>query len=254
MRHRIIASLLVFTGVLALGNATIVTKRVDYKQGDAVLEGFLAYDDSKTGPRPGVMIVHDWDGLNGYEETRARMLAELGYVAFAADIYGKGQRPKNQQESGQFAGKYRNDPALFKARLQASLDALKAQANVDGKRTAAIGYCFGGGGVLELARSGADVTGVVSFHGSYGTQAPAKVGDIKGKVMVVHAAQDPSTSRAQFDAFLDEMRDAKVDYQSVLYNLNVHPFTVIGGPSYNEAADKRSWQAMRDFFREIFGS
>jgi dienelactone hydrolase len=248
------ALLLALVATSSLSFATIVTKRIEYRQGETVLEGFLAYDDAKSGPRPGVMIVHDWNGLDKYEETRATMLAELGYIAFAADIYGKGVRPSNSQESGQQAGKYRGDVPLFRARLQAGLDELKKQSNVDGKRTAAIGYCFGGGGVLELARSGSDVTGVVSFHGSYVTPSPAKAGDIKGKVMVVHAAQDPATSRAVFDGFLDEMRDAKVDYQSVLYNLNVHAFTVIGGGQYNAEADRRSWIAMKEFFKEIFGS
>ncbi|HJP83107.1 MAG TPA: dienelactone hydrolase family protein [Fimbriimonadaceae bacterium] len=245
----------VLMALAGLANATIVTKKVEYKQGDAVLEGYLAYDDAKSGPRPGVMIVHDWNGLDDYEEMRARMLAELGYVAFAADIYGKGIRPKNAQESGEQAGKYRADAALFRARLKAGLDELKKQPNVDVKKTAAIGYCFGGGGVMELARSGADVTGVVSFHGgALATTMPAKAGDIKGKVMVVHAAQDPSASRAAWDTFLDEMKDAKVDYQAVVYNLNVHAFTVVGGGQYDAQADHRSWAAMRGFFNEIFGS
>ena len=249
-----ISAILALATVAAIAQSAIVTKRVEYKHGDAVLEGFLAYDDAKSGPRPGIMIVHDWDGLNAYEETRAKMLAELGYVAFAADIYGKGVKPKTPQENGAQASKYRGDAALFRGRLQAGLDVLKRQSQVDGKKTAAIGYCFGGGGVLELARSGADVTGVVSFHGSYGTSLPATVGGVKAKVMVAHASQDPATSREAFDKFLDEMRDAKVDYQMHLYNLDVHPFTVIGGPSYRPDADRRSWEAMLDFFREIFGS
>jgi dienelactone hydrolase len=240
-------------GISALGMGAIVTKKVEYKQGDAVLEGYVAYDDAKSGPRPGVMIIHDWNGIDGYEETRAKMLAELGYVAFAADIYGKGIRPKNAQESGREAGKYRADSALFRARLQAGLDELKKQSEVDAKKTAAIGYCFGGGGVLELARSGADVAGVVSFHGSLGTDSPAKQGEVKSKVLVVHAAQDPGVPIEQFTAYLAEMRDAKVDHQTVVYNLNVHPFTVIGGPSYNADADRRSWEAMRGFFKEVFG-
>lgn len=254
MRNKITASTILFVLGAAIANAAIVTKRVEYKQGDAVLEGFLAYDDSKTGPRPGVMIVHDWDGINGYEETRAKMLAELGYVAFAADIYGKDNRPKNQQESGQFSGKYRGDIPLYRARLQAGFDELKKQTQVDKSKTAAIGYCFGGTGVLELARSGAAVNGVVSFHGGLGATTPAKEGEIKGKVMVVHAAQDPAVPQAQFVGYLNEMRDAKVDHQTVVYNLNVHAFTVIGGGQYNADADRRSWEAMRDFFREIFGS
>lgn len=253
MRNRIITSLFALGALAALSSAAIVTKKVEYKQGDTVLEGFLAYDDSKTGARPGIMIIHDWNGLDTYEETRAKMLAELGYVAFAADIYGKNSRPKTQQENGQHAGKYRSDIPLFRSRLQAGLDELKKQSQVDAKKTAAIGYCFGGGGVLELARSGADVTGVVSFHGGLATPSPAKSGDVKGKVMVVHAAQDPSVSQEMFMGYLNEMRDAKVDHQTVVYNLNVHAFTVIGGGQYNADADRRSWIAMKDFFKEIFG-
>ncbi len=254
MSQRIITSALVLGTLAAFSSAAIVTKKVEYKQGDTVLEGFLAYDDSKTGPLPGVLIIHDWDGVNGYEETRAKMLAEMGYVAFAADIYGKDSRPKSQQESGQFAGKYRADNALFRARLQAGLDELKKQTQVDKAKTAAIGYCFGGGGVLELARSGAEVTGVVSFHGSLATPSPAKEGGVKAKVMTIHAAQDPGVPTEQFVGYLNEMRDAKVDHQTVVYNLNVHAFTVIGGSQYNADADRRSWAAMKQFFSEIFGS
>ena len=253
MNVRSMSLVLGIAALVSAASATVVTKRVEYKHGDTVLEGFLAYDDSKSGPQPAVMIVHDWDGLNAYEELRARMLAEMGYVAFAADIYGKDTRPKSPQENGQFAGKYRSDPALFRGRLQAGLDAMKAQPQVNGSKTAAIGYCFGGGGVMELARSGADVDGVVSFHGgALGTTMPAEVGKVKAKVMVVHAAQDPGASREAWNKFLDEMQTAKVDYQAVVYNLNVHAFTVKGGSQYDADADRRSWEAMQDFFREIF--
>lgn len=248
------SSVLVFCALATAAQATIVTKRVEYKQGDTVLEGYLAYDDAKSGKRPGVMIIHDWNGLDGYEETRAKMLAELGYVAFAADIYGKATRPKTTQENGQFAGKYRGDIPLFRARLQSGLDELKRQTQIDATKTAAIGYCFGGGGVLELARSGADVTGIVSFHGGLATPTPAKTGDVKSKVMVIHAAQDPAVPQEQFVGFLNEMRDAKVDYQTVVYNLNLHAFTVIGGGQYDATADRRSWAAMREFFKELFGA
>lgn len=253
MKSRLYGLFVAFGLIATAANAAIVTKRVEYKHGDAVLEGYLAYDDSKSGKMPGVMIIHDWDGLNGYEETRAKMLAEMGYVAFAADIYGKNDRPKTQQENGQYAGKYRSNPELFRGRLQASLDTMKAQPQVDTTKTAAIGYCFGGGGVMEMARAGADVDGVVSFHGgALATTMPAEPGKVKAKVMVVHAAQDPGASREAWNKFLDEMQNAKVDYQAVVYNLNVHAFTVMGGSQYNADADRRSWEAMQDFFKEIF--
>ncbi len=236
----------------SLAPAKIVTQRVDYRDGDTVLEGYLAYDDAIAGKRPAVMIVHDWDGLNGYEETRARQLAELGFVGFAVDIYGKGVRPKTMAENGAQAGKYRGDIPLYRSRLAAALTQLKAFAQTDASKTAAIGYCFGGTGVLEVARAGMAVNGVVSFHGGLGAAQKAKEGEVKTKVMVVHAAQDPSVPLAQFNEFLLEMKDAKVDYQTLVYNLNVHPFTA-PGPSYNADADRRSWAAMRTFFAEIFG-
>ncbi len=250
MKRSVIALLL---SCACLSVAEIKTQRIEYRQGDTVLEGFVAWDDAKTGKRPAVMVVHDWNGLDGYEEGRARQLAELGYVGFAADIYGKGVRPKNAQESGAQAGKYRQDPALFRARLQAALEAMKAFAQTEATKTAAMGYCFGGGGVLELARSGADVNGVVSFHGNLGPRDASEGKNIKGKVMAVHAAQDPAVPREQLSAFMDEMRDAKIDYQLVVYNLNVHAFTVAGSASYDADADRRSWAELRRFLGELFG-
>jgi dienelactone hydrolase len=232
--------------------ATIQTKDFEYEQGGQTMLGYLAWDDSKTGPRPGVMIVHDWDGLNDYEKLRARMVAELGYVALAADIYGKDNRPKSQQENGQKAQQFYKDPALFRARLQAGIDALRTVPEVDDSKVAAMGYCFGGAGVMELARSGSDIRGIVSFHGGMTTQMPAKEGEVKCKWLVCHAAQDPSAPRDVFVKWLDEMQAAKVDYRLLAFNLNVHPFTVIGGSSYNEEADKESWKAMVGFYEEIF--
>ncbi len=238
--------------------AEIRTETVEYKQGDATLEGFHAYDDSIAGKRPGVLIVHQWKGLGNYEKKRAEMLAKLGYNVFAADIYGKGIRPATPKEAGGLAGKYKADRALLRERVKAGLDALRKSELTDAKKVAAIGYCFGGTTVLELARSGADVAGVVSFHGGLSTPNPADAKNIKGKVLVLHGADDPNV-RPEVPGFEEEMRSAKVDWQLVSYGNAVHSFSDWNagtdnskGAAYNEKADKRSWQAMEQFFVELF--
>ena len=241
-------------------HAAIQTKTVEYKQGDTTLEGFVAWDDAISGPRPGVLVVHQWMGLTDYEKHRAEMLAQLGYVAFCADIYGKSVRPQNMQEAGALAGKYRNgDRQLLRARVNAALDALRQQPLVDPKRIAAIGYCFGGTTVLELARSGADVAGVVCFHGGLDASNPDDGKNIKCKVLVLHGADDRSSSPQNIDAFENEMRKAGVDWEIIFYGGAVHAFTqpLAGndnskGMAYNEKADKRSWEEMKRFFNEIF--
>jgi dienelactone hydrolase len=238
--------------------AAVHTETVEYKQGDTTLEGFLAYDDSISGKRPGVLVVHQWFGLTDYEKLRATQLAQLGYVAFCADIYGKGVRPKEASEAGALAGKYKTDRALLRARVNAALDVLKKNELVDTTRVAAIGYCFGGTTVLELARSGADLNGVVSFHGGLDSPTPADGKNIKCKVLALAGADDPFQKPEDLTAFESEMRDNKVDWQIVFYGGAVHAFTqpdpgfVNAGAKYNEKADKRSWEAMKTFFAEIF--
>ena len=247
--------------ILAAGaaEAKVTGTYFEYEQGGVILEGFVVREDVAAGARPGVLIVHQWMGLTDYEKKRAEMLALMGYVVFCADIYGKDARPKTMEEAAAQAGKFRDDPQLFRTRLVAALDALKAQRDVDAGRIAAIGYCFGGGGVLELARTGADIAGVVSFHGSLATKLPASQGAIKAKVLVLHGADDPHVNAEQVSAFEDEMRKAGADWQLVKYGGAVHSFTdwnagndASRGAAYNEKADKRSWQAMKDFFAEIF--
>ncbi len=248
------------TAICAISvHAAIQTKTVEYKQGDTILEGFVAYDDAIKGPRPGILVVHQWLGLTDYEKHRAEMLAQLGYVAFCADIYGKGVRPQNTQEAGAQAGKYKSDRQLLRARVNAGLEALRQQPLVDPKRIAAIGYCFGGSTVIELARSGADVAGVVSFHGGLDSPTPADGKNIKCKVLVCHGADDPFEKPEDLAAFENEMRDAKVDWELIKYGGAVHSFTqpMAGndnskGAAYNEKADKRSWEAMKQFLAEIF--
>ncbi|MFO0585383.1 MAG: dienelactone hydrolase family protein [Anaeromyxobacter sp.] len=240
--------------------AEVKTQLVEYKQGDTVLEGILAWDTNGPKTRPGIVVVHDWMGVGPYVKMRAEQLAALGYVAFAADIYGKGVRPKDGKEAGALAGQYRSgDRALLRARVAAALDTLKKQPGVDAAKLAAIGYCFGGSTVLELARMGGDVKGVVSFHGGLGTEHP-DASKVKAKVLVLHGADDPFVPAAEVAAFEDEMRKANVDWQLVKYSGAVHAFTQPGagndnskGAAYNEKADKRSFQAMKDFFAELFG-
>ncbi|TAF11268.1 MAG: dienelactone hydrolase family protein [Nostocales cyanobacterium] len=238
--------------------AAIRTKTIEYKQGNTVLEGYIAYDDAIKGKRPGVLVVHEWNGLQSYAKQRTEQLAKLGYVAFAADIYGKGVRPKNAQESGVQAKIYRDDRKLLRARAHAGLKVLQNYKLTDAKRIAAIGYCFGGGTVLELARSGANIAGVVSYHGNLDTPNPEDAKNIKSKVLVLHGADDPFVPQEQLQGFENEMRQAKVDWQLISYGGAVHAFTnpvykgEIKGALYNKAADQRSWQAMRQFFAEIF--
>jgi len=224
-----------------------------------MLQGYLAYDDATTQKRPGVLVVHEWMGLNDYAKMRADKLAQLGYVAFAADIYGKGIRPQSPKDAGALAGKYKKDRPLLRARVKAALDVLKQNSLTDQARVAAIGYCFGGTTVLELARSGAPVAGIVSFHGGLDSPTPADARNIKGKVLVQTGADDPNVPPAQVAAFEDEMRMGKVDWEMVSYGNAVHSFTNPAsgndnsrGAAYNEKADKRSWEAMKQFFAEIF--
>ncbi len=255
---KIIPLFLLLAGALSV-HAKIVTQTVEYKQGDNTLEGYLAYDDSLSGKRPGVLIVHQWLGLTDYEKHRAEQLAQLGYVAFCADIYGKGIRPKDTSEAGALAGKYKSDRTLLRARVNAGLDALEKNELVDSKRVAAIGYCFGGTTVIELARSGANIAGIVSFHGGLDSPTPADGKNVKCKVLICHGADDPFEKPADLAAFEDEMRQANVDWTLIKFGGAVHSFTqpMAGndnskGAAYNERADRRSWAAMKMFFAGIF--
>ncbi len=240
--------------------AEVQTQVVTYQDGDVTLEGYAAYDpDQVTGKAPGVLVVHQWMGLTDYEKLRCRQLAELGYVAFALDIYGKGIRPADTSEAGQMAGKYKSDRKLYRQRLNRGIEQLKKLQQVDSTRLAAIGYCFGGTGVLELARSGAEVNGVVSFHGGLDSPSPADGKNVKAKVLVLHGADDPFVPQKDIDAFIAEMNNAKVDWEMTSYSGTVHSFTqpMAGndnsrGAAYNERADMRSWDAMKTFFASLF--
>jgi dienelactone hydrolase len=242
-----------------VAHAKVRSQLVEYKEGDTVLEGYLAYDDVGPAKRPGVLVVHAWMGIDDNARRRADMLAQLGYVAFVADIYGKGVRPKTRDEAAKQAGSYKKDRALLRKRVTAGLATLVKQARVDGTKTAAIGYCFGGTTVLELARSGAAVGGVVGFHGGLDSPSPADGKHIKAKVLALHGASDPGISATDKAAFVKELTDAKVDWQLVEYGNAVHCFThqdagndPSRGCAYDATADARSWAAMRVFFDELF--
>jgi len=229
--------------------AKIKTEAVLYKDGSSELEGFLAYDDSAKGPRPGVLVIHDWTGLQDYAKTRATQLAELGYIAFAADIYGKGVRPTDPKECAVQAGTYKNDLPLLRRRVLLGLDQLKKKPGVNSEKLAAIGYCFGGTSVLELARSGAEIRGVVSFHGGLSTTQPAKPGDIKARILVCHGGADAHVN-PEVPEFKAEMEKAKAQMEFITYEGAQHGFTK-PGPAYQAKADKESWSAMKKFFVEI---
>jgi dienelactone hydrolase len=233
---------------------------MEYWQGDTVLEGFAVFpaEDNVAG-RPGVLVVPEWNGIDAYSHKRAAMLAELGYVAFVADIYGKGIRPQGEEEAAAEAGKYRADRALFRARVTAGFEILRQLPGIDTTRLAAIGYCFGGQAVLELARSGADLLGVVSFHGALDTPTPEDARHIRASVLALHGADDPIVPAEAVRGFEAEMRNGGVDWQLVVYGGAVHAFTNWNcgddpsqGAAYNAKADHRSWAAMRSFLDEVF--
>ena len=239
--------------------AKVKTEKVIYEKNGVKMEGLLAWGDKVKPGTPAVLIFHDWMGNGAYTEMRAKQVAELGYIAFAADVYGKDTRPKNQKEAAEFATLYRADRRLMKERAQAALETLLKQKNVRKEKVAAMGYCFGGQVALELARDGAALVSVVSFHGALNTPEKAKA--LAPKILALHGADDPFVPETEVTEFQKEMRDAKADWQFVSYGNAVHSFTdkAAGndnskGAAYNELADKRSWEAMKDFFQETFSA
>jgi dienelactone hydrolase len=240
-------------------HAAIKSEPIQYKQGETTFEGVLFYDDADATPRRAVLVCHEWWGLNDYSKKRAEQLAQMGYVALAVDVYGKGVQAKTMEEAGKMATALKEDRATLRARINAALTALKTRKEVDPKKIAAMGYCFGGTTALELARSGADILGVVSFHGGLSTPTPEDAKNIKGKILACTGGDDPFVKLEEVHEFIQEMKGAKVNYQIDLYGGAVHGFTnpAAGndpskGMAYDAQADQRSWQAMKDFFAEIF--
>jgi dienelactone hydrolase len=264
---KIMSTALAFAALgAASASASIVTKAVDYEQGGVKLQGFLAYDDSKVKDAkvPGVLIVHEWWGLNDYVRNRAVQLANLGYVAFALDMYGTGVLAKDPGEAGKLAGQFKGK-SLMAERAQAGLDQLLATGFVDPTKVAAIGYCFGGSTVQALAYSGAPLAGIVSFHGGLIPASADAVAKNKAKFLICHGALDPSAKPEEITAYLKSMNEAKFDYKFVQYAGARHAFTNPGADAkaeqfpqmkgfigYSPTADRRSWEDMRSFFAEIF--
>lgn len=238
----------------------IQTKEITYKDGDVTLKGYLAWDDSVKEKRPGVMVVPEWWGLNDYAKMRARKVAELGYVAFACDMYGDGKTTTDPAEAGKLAGQFYKDRAMHRARAAAGLKVLAEQPSVDAGKLGAIGYCFGGTTCLQLACGGADLKAVVSFHGGLFKPSAEEAKAVKGKVLICNGAADTFISAEDRAALVKEFEAAKVDYQFIDYAGAVHAFTnpdagtfKIPGVDYNENADKRSWEHMKLMFKEAFG-
>jgi len=260
-------SILFIFGLLsfAISQPVTVTKQniqsrlIEYQHGDATLQGYLAYDAANNEKRPGILIIHEWWGHNEYAQMRARQLAELGYIAFALDMYGKGVLATEAQKASELAGGFYQDRQLMRERAAAGLEVLTNQKFTDSNRLAVIGFCFGGTTALELARGGADVNGIVSFHGGLNTPDPEDARRIKAAILVLHGADDPYVKAEEVQSFQAEMRNADVDWQMIYYADAVHSFTnpaagnnKASGAAYNERAARRAWSAMRVFFKEIF--
>ncbi len=238
-------------------------KPVDYVAGDTTLKGYLAYDDRSTDKRPGILVVHEWWGHNEYARSRARMLAELGYVALAVDMYGEGKQAHHPDDAGKFSGEIRKNMDLGRQRFLAARKVLQGHKFTDPERIGAIGYCFGGSVVLQMARDGMDLGGVASFHGGLTTNAPAKPGSVKAKILVLNGAEDKFIKPEQIEDFQKEMKAAGADFRFVSYPGAAHSFTNPDADTYakkfniplgyNADADKKSWAEMQAFFKDIFG-
>ena len=243
-------------------NSSIVTKEVTYSSDGTPLKGFLAYDQNKEGKVPGIVVVHEWWGMNRYARHRAEMLAKLGYIALAIDMYGNGKTAEHPDNAGKFSSEIMQHMDTARARFDAGLNLLKEQPHTDTGKIAAIGYCFGGGIVLRMALEGADLKGVVSFHGDLPTEPVKDPAQVEAKILVCNGADDPFNPEKKVDAFKDAMDKAGIDYKLINYPGAEHSFTNPAADSlgkkfnlplaYNKQADEKSWEAMQHFFDKIF--
>jgi dienelactone hydrolase len=241
-------------------SAALVAETVAYTHEGKTFQGYLVYDDVTEGERPGILVIHEWWGLNDYIRGRADRLAREGFVVLAADMFGDGAVTANAEEAAKLAGPLREDRSLMRERARAALAVLRKHDLIAGPgRIAAIGYCFGGTAVLELARSGADIAGAASFHGGLDTPNPEEAGNIRARVLILHGSDDPFVPLDQVAAFMEEMRRGGADWQMNIYGGAVHSFTNPAsgrdrttGTAYNEKADRRSWAALMVFLRDLF--
>jgi dienelactone hydrolase len=261
MRSKWLFAVLLVACNVAVARAAVKTKTITYEYGGVTFKGHLAWDDAASGKRPGVLLVHEWWGLNDYARQRAEQLAGLGYVAFACDMYGEGKVTEHPKEAGEFATEVRKNVKVWQGRAQAALKVLRDQESVDAGKLAAIGYCFGGSTALELAYTGADLKAVVTFHAGLPVPDAEQAKAVKAKVLVCHGAADTFISEETAAKFRAALEGAKVDYEMIYLGGAKHSFTVKGveekkvdGLAYNAEADRRSWQAMRMLFDEVFGA
>lgn len=256
------SSLALVVAGIASAKTDIEGKEVSYSAQGVVMKGYLAYDKNIKGKRPGVLVVHEWWGHNEYARKRARMLAEMGYTALAVDMYGDGKQAMHPDEAGKFSSEAMKNFDVAKTRFKAAMEFLKKQPEVNQDKIAAIGYCFGGGVVLNVARQGADLKGVASFHGSLAAVKPTQPGEVKAKVLVLHGGDDKFTTPEQIEAFKKEMKDAGVDLRFIVYPGAIHSFTNPAADEYakkfnlplgyNADADHKSWEELRKFLETIF--
>ncbi len=240
--------------------AAVQTKELEYKQGDTVLQGFLAWDDAAAGKRPGLLVIHEWWGHNQHARNQAIRLAQAGYVGLAIDMYGKGKVTTHPKDAQAFVAEATKDVQVATARFEAGLALLKAQPQVNAGKVGALGYCFGGGVALAMARAGEPLDAVVTFHGSLGAKAPAQPGKVKPRILVLTGAADPMIPPDAVAAFEKEMKAAGAKAEVVSYPGVKHSFTNpdadkvgMDGLAYDAAADKKSWEAALTFLREVLG-
>jgi dienelactone hydrolase len=258
---RLMLLVLLLFGVVA-SRAGVVGKEIAYTSDTLTMKGYIAYDDKIQGKRPGILVVHEWWGHNDYARKRAEMLAGLGYIALAVDMYGNGKQASHPDDAGKFAGEVMSNMTAMKARFSAAMDLLKKDEHTDSTQIGAIGYCFGGGVVLAMAREGADLKAVVSFHGSLATQRPAKKGNVKAKILVCNGADDKFIAADDIAKLKTEMKSAGAQLTFINYPGAIHAFTNPAATdlgkkfnlaiAYNENADKKSWTAMKSMFEKVF--